>query len=331
MSFNNNDDLYRTKKCRFGDRCNRRENCWSAHSADELRVAKCRFGNNCYKLNPQCLDVCEFWHPCDDVTEEEYLEQKKAEYFPVVVENRAGDRQNTKLCANMKENEPCVADGCTFAHSFNDLLRRGMCLKTRRDCKYGERCVYFHIGEDKEAYVRAVQGIEAKAWMYRASSDNYKPLLMNLEYLQPSEEVEAKKTDYVGRGEEVFQCIESFQEEEKYVVQTMPAMPMPFYYEEHYEEEYFEPCLSPEQVGMLVQMAQFEMMIASYRARLMEQWQEALEMNEVMDEIESYENEDDVQDEARLDDLEDEFQAFLIDNEEEDYDEELTKFEIQMV
>lgn len=323
MSFNNNDAMYRTKKCRFGDRCNRRENCWSAHSADELRVAKCRFGNNCYKLNPQCLDVCEFWHPCDSITEEEYLEQKKAEYFSVAVENRGGDRHNTKLCSNMKENAPCVADGCTFAHSFNDLVRRGMCLKTRRDCSYGERCVYFHIGEDKEAYVRAVQGIEAKAWMYRASSDNYKPLLMNLEYLQPSEEIEAKKTDYVGRGEAE---VEEEKHYEVEVVQTIPIpMQMPFYYEEHYEE-YFEPYLSPEQVSMLVQMAHFEMMIASYRARLMEQWQEALEMNEVMDEIESYENEDDVQDEARLDDLEDEFQAFLIEND-DDYDEELEKFE----
>lgn len=61
---------FKTRMCKFEDKCKRRDNCSFAHSKEELYIPLCRFGEKCKK------EGCVFKHPEQPVVKEESPKQE---------------------------------------------------------------------------------------------------------------------------------------------------------------------------------------------------------------------------------------------------------------
>lgn len=127
-----------------------KENCTFAHSLEEFQISICNFGSTCRfrksTKDKNLKSVCKFRHPEETVSdwmdrtgtylklpETSVASYKPKEKHPATKENI----QNTysKPCQYVTDSNKggvCQRDGCTFAHSIEQLKPQ--------DCQHGKEC-----------------------------------------------------------------------------------------------------------------------------------------------------------------------------------------------
>lgn len=75
--------VFKTKLCKFGNKCMRKNNCSFAHSQSEIYIPECKFKNRCNN------DSCKFKHPIKLIEPEPVKRQSSCEFteeeFPIVI------------------------------------------------------------------------------------------------------------------------------------------------------------------------------------------------------------------------------------------------------
>ena len=126
--------------------------CTFAHSADELVQAKCAYGYDCRNR------YCDRLHPHQRPLNKDELFERACHGVVFAEARVKPSLEKTKMCMNYKVG--CKTDGCTFAHSANELIHA--------ECMFGDKCrkntcEMHHPGQPvldrNELFKRACRGV----------------------------------------------------------------------------------------------------------------------------------------------------------------------------
>lgn len=118
---------FKTRMCKFEDKCRRRDNCSFAHTKDELYIPLCRFGEKCKK------EGCTFKHPQQPTIKESPKPENKIENlskknFPQMVKVELSDIDVIKY-QDMKNIVKYVPHVIVKKESIEEMIEEMECVK----------------------------------------------------------------------------------------------------------------------------------------------------------------------------------------------------------
>lgn len=189
--------LYRTRKCFNGLSCSNKEKCQGAHFLSEYRLPLCLKMEYCY--DTKCQHFHEGKQEKEDYmvsqgisfeynTEEDY---KKSLLKPISTpsltskHSRINKLCNTQLCLFVKEDSPCKRNGCSFAHSIDDLVLP--------QCEYKDSCIKkncqnYHPFDNKLEKAKSILKMDILSYYLRQSYENSTYYMMLLDQILIMEE-----------------------------------------------------------------------------------------------------------------------------------------------
>jgi len=190
--------LYRTRKCFNGLSCSNKEKCQGAHFLSEYRLPLCLKMEYCSDI--KCQHFHEGKQEKEDYmasqgisfeynTEEDY---KKSLLKPLstplsLKKSRTYNTQlcNTQLCSFVKEDSPCKRNGCSFAHSIDDLILPQCEYK---DSCTKENCKNYHPFDNKLEKAKSILKMDIPSYYLRQSYENSTYYMMLLDQILIIEE-----------------------------------------------------------------------------------------------------------------------------------------------
>jgi hypothetical protein len=130
--------------CPYGKRCN------FAHSASELETKKCIYGDDCNRIkikkgtvaNMDEKNPCIFMHPSEAIST--FLDRRKIIGLPLEDVKDPCVYRCTRMCVSYTDGIKCLkGDECTYAHTVDELRAT--------KCNFGENC--HNVSKNSDLYL----------------------------------------------------------------------------------------------------------------------------------------------------------------------------------